>query len=65
MNAIAKVIEFLNKAWQAICDVWANIVQFVEGVVKSVKEWAADAERAISGALSKIGDVFSGLFKLK
>ncbi|QSZ32722.1 hypothetical protein DSL72_002301 [Monilinia vaccinii-corymbosi] len=63
MNAIAKVIQFLDKAWQAICDVWANIVRFVDGVVKSVKEWAADAERAISGALSKIGDVFSGIFK--
>jgi hypothetical protein len=66
MIGFKKIVEFLNKAWDAIVNVWNSVINgitvAVEGAVNSVKEWAGDAVRAVSGAIGKVEDVFRSIF---
>ncbi|KAI4715899.1 hypothetical protein E4T48_07905 [Aureobasidium sp. EXF-10727] len=66
MQAVSKLLEFVNKAWDAIVDVWRGVVHgiqiWVEGAVDKLKEWASDALRACDGALTKVDLVFTSIF---
>jgi hypothetical protein len=66
MATIAKIKEFLDKAWKAIGDLWNSIVKgvqvWVEGAVSTIKEWAGDALGSCASVAGKVANVFASLF---
>lgn len=58
MKAVKKVIEFLDKAWQTVINLWNALVDAVIQGIEQVKQWAAEAMSAILDQASKIKDLF-------
>ena len=58
MNAVKKVIEFLDKAWHTIMNLWNAGVEAVKAGIEQVKQWASEAGSAILDQASKLKDLF-------